>query len=385
MNTVSTDISSAVTPTTASESVRILVAAGGTGGHVYPGIALADQFRKRYPGSSILFVGTKDRMEATAVPGSGYDFRSVWISGFHRRLTPVNLMFPLKLMTSLVQSYRILKQFRPDVVISCGGFASGPVGWVASKMGIPLVLQEQNSFPGVTTRMLAKHADLIFTAFEDAADWLPKEKVRLTGNPVRSELTSLDRDDALNEFDFESGRQTLLILGGSGGAKTINDAVTAHLEWFHDELGLQIIWQCGKKYYNELFKMVRPERFSRLRLMEFIDRMPAAYAAADLVVSRAGALSCSELMIIGKPSILIPSPHVAGDHQMKNARSMSEKNAAYLLNDEEAVARLGEVVTKLLKDEPERSRMKTAAFEMSRQNAAARIADEIDRLRRHEA
>jgi UDP-N-acetylglucosamine--N-acetylmuramyl-(pentapeptide) pyrophosphoryl-undecaprenol N-acetylglucosamine transferase len=188
MIAVSTDISSTDTHTAAVSAPRVLIAAGGTGGHVYPGIAIADAVKKLHPDAALLFVGTKNRMEWTSVPKAGYEIKSVWISGFHRRLTPQNLLFPLKLMISLIQSLFILKQYRPDIVVCCGGFASGPVGWMAAKLGIPLILQEQNSYPGVTNRLLAKHADVIFTAFEDAAKHFPSEKVIMTGNPVRSSI-----------------------------------------------------------------------------------------------------------------------------------------------------------------------------------------------------
>jgi len=372
------NISSTDTHTTAVSKIRVLIAAGGTGGHVYPGIAIADAVKKLYPGSVILFVGTKDRMEWISVPKAGYKIKKVWISGFHRRLTPHNLLFPVKLITSIIQSYSILTKFKPDVVVSCGGFASGPVGWVAAKMGLPLILQEQNSYPGVTNRMLAKHADVIFTAFEDAAGHLPENKVRLSGNPVRSEMANTEANNAIDYFGFSNSLPVLLIIGGSGGAKAINDAMEHHLDMLHNELGLQIIWQCGQRYYPDLKQRIDTDTTERLRLLEYIDNMPAAYAAADLVISRAGALSCSELMLTGKPSILIPSPNVAGDHQTMNAKSMTEKGAAVLVKDEEAVKRLAEVVKTLIFDKKELTTMAAAAKSLAKPGAAVQIAKEIE-------
>lgn len=378
MIAVSKNISSTDTHTTAVSNFRVLIAAGGTGGHVYPGIAIADAVKKLYPGTGILFVGTKDRMEWTSVPKAGYEIKSVWISGFHRRLTSQNLLFPLKLLTSLFQSFSILRKFKPDVVVSCGGFASGPVGWIAAKMGLPLILQEQNSYPGVTNRMLAKHADVIYTAFEEASKYLPSEKIRLAGNPVRSEIENTDPNKAMAHFGFNNTDPVLLIIGGSGGAKAINDAVANHLPKLHNELGLQIIWQCGQRYYDKLQQRIDTGTFGKLRLLEYIDNMAAAYAAADLVISRAGALSCSELMLTGKPSILIPSPNVAGDHQTMNAKSMTDKGAAVMLKDAQAGEQLADVVGSLIFDKKKLEKMADAARALSKSDAALEIAKEIE-------
>ncbi len=378
MIAVTKDISSTDTHTAAVSAPRVLIAAGGTGGHVYPGIAVADALRKRHPNAEIIFAGTKDRMEWQAVPKAGYRIQSIWISGFHRRLTPQNLLFPIKLLTSLVQSYKMLRSLRPDAVLSCGGFASGPVGWVASKMNIPLILQEQNSFPGITNRMLAKHADVIFTAFEDASDHLPREKIVLTGNPVRESLNKIDRNSAFKHFDFKETGPVLLILGGSGGAKSINKAVERHLHLLHNELGIQIIWQCGHRYYDELSERTDMDSLENLRLLKFIDNMAAAYTVADLVVSRAGALSCSELMLTGKPSVLIPSPNVAGDHQSKNADSMVKEGAAVLLKDEKAENQLASVVESLIFDKTKLDNMSRSARLLARPDAAVKIAKEIE-------
>ncbi|REL24262.1 undecaprenyldiphospho-muramoylpentapeptide beta-N-acetylglucosaminyltransferase [Rhodohalobacter sp. SW132] len=357
--------------------IRVLLAAGGTGGHVYPAISIADAVRAIHPDSEILFVGTRDRMEWQAVPGAGYDIKSVWISGFHRRLTPQNLLFPLKLIVSLIQSRSILKNFKPDVLVSCGGFASGPVGWVAAKMGIPVVIQEQNSFPGVTNRMLAKHAQRIFTAFEAADQFLPAEKITLTGNPVRSRISVQNRDEALDHFDFSSDKPVLLVLGGSGGALAINNAMEEAIVDLHHEHNIQVIWQCGKKYYDELSARINTSDFPNLRLLGYINNMPAAYGAADLVLTRAGAGTCSELMLIGKPSILVPSPNVAGDHQTKNAASMVENGASVLVTEPELDELITVRIHELIKDQQKLEKMSHAAAKLAKPNAAHEIADTL--------
>ncbi|HKL18260.1 MAG TPA: undecaprenyldiphospho-muramoylpentapeptide beta-N-acetylglucosaminyltransferase [Halalkalibaculum sp.] len=372
------DISSQDKPaTSAMSSPRVLIAAGGTGGHVYPAIAIADALKEVHAETEILFIGTKDHMEWDAVPKAGYDIKSIWISGFHRRFTLKNILFPVKLGSSLVQSWAILSQFEPDVVVSCGGFASGPVGWVASKKDIPLVLQEQNSYPGVTNRLLAKKAGKIFTAFKHADRYLPPEKTEMAGNPTRKNLVEVDKEAAYREFGFDSNEKTLLVLGGSGGARSINEAMAANIEKLHNEMNLQIIWQCGSRYYDELHIQLHTDDYEDLRLVDFLHNMPEAYAVADLVVSRAGALSCSELALTGKPSILIPSPNVAGDHQSKNARSMVDEGAAAILDDSEAGDALAQLVEKLIFDQQKLKEMQQAALKLARPDAAGEIAREI--------
>ena len=377
MNAVITNISSTETLTSAMGPVRILMAAGGTGGHVYPAIAIADAIKEKHPDAEILFAGTRDRMEWTAVPKSGYEISSVWISGFHRRLTPQNLLFPVKLLVSIVQSYKIIKKFKPDAVVACGGFASGPIGWTAAKTGIPLILQEQNSFPGVTNRMLAKYASRIFTAFDDASEYLPKEKIMIAGNPVRANLAGMDKKEALEQFGFNENHPTLFVMGGSGGAKSVNDAMLQNLAYLHDELGLQIIWQCGARYLTELKKTINTDALPNLRLLDYIDNMAAAYAVSDLVISRAGAGACSELMLTGKPAVLVPSPHVAGDHQAKNAEAMVADGAAVLLKDEDVQSSLHQVVDALIFDKKELNKMAEKALALAKPDAAAIIADEV--------
>jgi len=356
---------------------RVLMAAGGTGGHVYPAIAIADALKAQGSDMDIRFVGTKNHMEWTSVPKAGYEISPIWISGLQRRLTPKNVLFPIKLLTALVQSYWLLRSFRPSIVISCGGYVAGPVGWVAAKLGIPIMIQEQNSYPGVTNRMLARYACRIFTAFPDAQDYFPEDKVRMVGNPTRNKLRQANAQTAREYFRFTEDRPVLLVLGGSLGAKSINEAMRHSLDTLHDIVGLQIIWQCGKRYIDDLEKDIDVEDYPRLRLHAYLDDMPAAYAAADLAVSRAGASSCSELMITGTPSVLVPSPHVAGDHQTMNARSMQEQGASEILEDDSLQDTLSELVTRLLADHEQLRRMNDAALAMAKPMAAQDIAEEI--------
>ncbi|NGP89421.1 undecaprenyldiphospho-muramoylpentapeptide beta-N-acetylglucosaminyltransferase [Aliifodinibius halophilus] len=357
--------------------VKVLIAAGGTGGHVYPAIAIADALRESYDDIDILFVGTKDHMEWKTVPKAGYDITSIWISGFHRRLTPKNLLFPFKLATSLVQSLGILGKFKPDVVISCGGYAAGPIGWVAAKKGVPLIVQEQNSYPGVTNRILGKSAEHIFTAFKDADHYFPIEKTEVAGNPTRKSLTDVDSRQAYKSFGFSEDKKTLLVLGGSGGAKSINEAMLQNIEKLHDNMELQIIWQCGKRYYDQLRRDIDPQTYEHLLLKDFIHDMPSAYEVADIVVSRAGALSCAELALTGNASILVPSPNVAGNHQTKNAQSMVEEGAAEMAADEELKETLPALVKKVISSDDKLEQMKRAAKELARPEAAKTIANKI--------
>lgn len=382
MRNATTDISSQDGPDSAamSQKIKVLIAAGGTGGHVYPAIAIADALREESADTEILFVGTKDHMEWETVTKAGYDITSIWISGFHRRLTLKNLIFPLKLATSLVQSLSIINRFKPDVVISCGGYVAGPVGWIATKKKVPLVIQEQNSYPGVTNRILGRSAERIFTAFKNAGHYFPIEKIKIAGNPTRKSLTEADKQEAHKIFEFTDEKRTLLVVGGSGGARSINEAMLAHIETLHDELGLQIIWQCGKRYYDRLRRDVHARNLENLRLKDFIQEMPAAYAVADLVISRAGALSCSELALTGKPSILVPSPNVAGDHQTKNAQSMVEEGAAKLADDNRLEDVLVNLVKRTITDSRQLAEMSKAAKSLARPDAATTIAKEVLKL-----
>ncbi len=365
---------------TTDMAYRVMIAAGGTGGHVFPAIAIADALRELRPNTQVTFVGTKDKIEWHAVPKAGYPIRNIWISGFHRRLTWQNLIFPLKLLTSIVQSAKIILDIKPHLFISCGGYVAGPAGWVAEKREIPTVIQEQNSFPGVTNRMLAKKAEVIYTAFSQADQWLPAGKTKLMGNPTRKTLLAMNRKEATSRLGLDPSRNTLLVLGGSGGAKSINEAMVANLDSLHNELGIQIIWQAGTKYISGLREQIRASEYPHLTLTDFIYDMPAAYAASDLVVSRAGASSCAELMLTGKPCVLIPSPHVAGDHQTMNARAMAESGAAVVLADSDARSELATVVKDLLADSGTLIKMAASIQALAAPNASHDIAADIFNL-----
>lgn len=360
-----------------TNTYRVLIAAGGTGGHVYPAIAIADAIRRQVSPCEISFAGTRDHMEWEAVPRAGYPILPIWISGFHRKLTIKNLMFPVKLLTSMWQSLRIINKVNPHVVICCGGYVSGPIGRVAGWMGKPLMIQEQNSYPGVTNRLLGQKATRVFTAFDDAASHFPIKKVRLLGNPVRSDITRGNREAAAENLSFSTARKTILVMGGSGGAKAINDAMVRHIDYLHNELHLQIIWQCGKRYLGEIMTRIDASKYPNLRVMAFIDSMPDTYALADLVICRSGAGTIAELMVLGKPSILVPSPHVAGDHQRHNAESIAKNQAAKVLEDQELDSKLPKVIAELISNESILSSMKLKALELAHPNADAHIAEEI--------
>ena len=379
-----------------ADELRIMIAAGGTGGHVFPAIAIADAIRSAHPSTRFLFVGTRDRMEWETVPAAGYDIAPIWISGLHRRLTLKNLLFPLKLIISLLQSRALIRRFRPHVMISCGGFVAGPAGWMASRLDVPLFLQEQNSFPGVTNRRLAAKARLIFTAFEEAARWFPNQKIILAGNPVRETMITRLRDPdfpakAREHFKLDKKRPVLLVMGGSGGAKSINDAMLKHLKELHHSDGFQIIWQCGDVYIDQIRERLNASGtpisdFPGLRLHGFMDDITEAWAAADVIVARAGAITCSELLAAGKAGILVPSPWVAGDHQTHNAKSLADNGAALLLKDGELDAQLPEAIRELINDPSRREKMQDQARKMAKTDAAMVIAGHIlDQLKKSEA
>jgi len=360
--------------------MKYLISGGGTGGHVYPAIAIADAIKELHPESNILFAGTRSKMEWIAVPKAGYDIQPITISGLHRTFNLSNVVLPFKLMLSLWQSRSIINRYKPDAVICTGGYVSGPIGWVASLYGIPLFLQEQNSFPGWTTRKLAPKATMIFTAFDAARKYLPVSKIILCGNPTRKELHTSTGTAAHEYFGFTKEKKTLLILGGSGGAKAINDAIAANIKELHDTLGIQIIWQSGSRYLETINEVINPDSFQNLRLYSFVDHMTHAYSAADVVISRSGASICSELMVTGKPSIMVPSPNVAGDHQTSNAKAMVDGGAAIMLRDEELGSRLVKELQTLLNDEGKLSEMKEAALEMAKPEAANDIVKHINEM-----
>lgn len=349
---------------------RFLFAGGGTGGHLYPAIAVADEIKRLKPESEILFVGTKSKIEGRVIPQLGYGFKSIWIKGFSRKFNLSNILFPIKLVVSILQSIFISFKFKPRVAIGSGGYVAGPAIWGASVMGAKIILMESNSYPGVTTRLLEKYADEVHITFEDSKKYLRHpEKIKLTGNPVRSELGKTNKSDALKYFGLDENKFTILILGGSLGAQSINDAVANCLEDL-EKNNFQIIWQTGKNYYDNYKKF----NFTSVKISDFIDDMNKAYSACDLLVARAGATTIAELSVLGIPSILIPSPHVAENHQYYNAKSLADNGAAVLIKDSELKDSLKNEILNLAKDKNLLKSLSENAKKIARPNAANEIA-----------
>ena len=356
---------------------RFIISGGGTGGHIYPAVAIANELKSRFPEAEFLFVGAKDKMEMQKVPQEGYDIKGLWIAGIQRKLTLDNAMFPLKLTSSLLNSFKIIKNFKPDVVIGTGGFASGAVLKVASMLGIPTVIQEQNSYPGITNKLLAKKANKICVAYENLESFFPKDKMILTGNPVRQDLINeASKSEAISYFKLDANKKTLLVLGGSLGARRINQLIEKELDFLLSQ-NIQIIWQCGKLYLNDYSKYNEKDN---VQVVAFIDRMDLVYAAADVVISRSGASSVSELCIVGKPTIFIPSPNVAEDHQTKNAKAISDKNGAILIKESELETQFETIFSDLISNESKQLELSQNIKKLALPNATKQIADEIMKL-----
>ncbi|REE83027.1 UDP-N-acetylglucosamine-N-acetylmuramylpentapeptide N-acetylglucosamine transferase [Lutibacter oceani] len=315
------------------QSINIILSGGGTGGHIYPAVSIANELKGKYPEAKFLFVGAKDRMEMEKVPQAGYEIKGLWISGLQRSLSLKNLAFPFKLISSLWNAFRIIKRFKPTIVIGTGGFASGPTLYAASLKGVKTLIQEQNSYPGITNKLLSKKANKICVAYDGLERFFPSEKIIKTGNPVRQDLLDVasKKEEANIFFKLKSDKKTLVIIGGSLGARAINNLIEKHINWLVENK-IQVIWQTGKLYYDEFKKY---DDLEGVQTHAFLNRMDLTYAAADVLISRAGASSISELCIVGKPVIFIPSPNVAEDHQTKNALSVVTKNAALLLKESE--------------------------------------------------
>lgn len=358
-------------------SLRVVIAGGGTGGHIFPALAIASALKKKAFDARILFVGAKGKMEMRVVPEAGFHIIGLDIAGLQRSLSVKNLVLPLKVIRSLSAAKNIIKRFKPDLAIGVGGYASGPVIWAAAQQSVPVLIQEQNAYPGLTNRILGKKADKICVAFEGMEKYLPAQKLFLTGNPVREEVVNIDgkRKDALNFFGFDHNRPVLFVTGGSLGALSINESIARHM----DELlgkGLQVIWQTGTSYFKQAsaIKNQLGEPAS-IYVSEFIRRMDYAYAAADVVVSRAGAIAVSELCVIRKPAILVPSPNVAEDHQAKNAITLVNHHAAVMVKDQAVREKLGEAIIALIFDEDKQQKLKEKMAGLSYRNAADVIAD----------
>jgi UDP-N-acetylglucosamine--N-acetylmuramyl-(pentapeptide) pyrophosphoryl-undecaprenol N-acetylglucosamine transferase len=373
------------------KKLKFILSGGGTGGHIYPAVAIANELKSRFPDADFLFVGAKDKMEMQKVPQAGYKIEGLWIAGLQRKLTLQNAMFPFKLIDSLWKSRKIIKQFKPNVVIGTGGFASGPLLQMANMLNIPTVIQEQNSFPGITNKLLSKKANTICVAYENLERFFPKEKMILTGNPVRQDLIDIEnkREEAIQYFNLDSNKKTVLVLGGSLGARRVNQLIEKELDNFLSQ-EVQVIWQCGKLYFDDYKKYNSPltpeggtsndNKTNNVQVLAFIDRMDLVYAAADIVISRAGASSVSELCIVGKPVIFIPSPNVAEDHQTKNAQSIVDKKGAIMLKESELDGQFSLVFEALLKDIGKQEQLSTNIKQLALPNATKEIVDEIVKL-----
>lgn len=358
--------------------LKFILSGGGTAGHIYPAIAIADELKKRHPDAEFLFVGAKDRMEMEKVPALGYDIKGLWISGLQRKLSLKNLLFPVKLISSLLEAKKIIKEFKPDLAIGTGGFASGPLLKAAHKNGIPTVLQEQNSYAGMTNKWLAKGASKICVAYENMQEYFPEDKIVVTGNPVRSDLLEISDKwkEAISYFKLRADKKTILVIGGSLGAKRINETIASHIEFFKNQQ-VQVLWQCGKLYYQEYSKY---NEESNIQVHQFIDRMDLAYAAADLIISRAGASAVSELCVVGKPAMLIPSPNVAEDHQTKNANALVVKDAAVIIKESELEVEFENKLKDMLTSESLSKQLAKNIKTMARPKATQDIVNEIDKL-----
>ena len=359
------------------QSVNVIISGGGTGGHIYPAIAIANEIRLRYPSANILFVGAKDKMEMEKVPQAGYEIKGLWISGIQRKITFNNLMFPFKLLSSLWSAYRIIKKFKPDVAIGTGGFASGPTLIMANLKGIATLVQEQNSYPGITNKLLSKKAGKICVAYDNLERFFPLNKIKKTGNPVRQDLLSVHTKvtEGKSFFNLDSNKKTILIIGGSLGARRVNQLIEKQLDFFKDQ-DIQLIWQCGKLYFEDYKKY---DTLENIQVHQFLNRMDYAYASADIIISRAGASSVSELCIVGKPVVFIPSPNVAEDHQTKNAKSVVEKHAAIMIKESE-LETFSVVFESLLKDEGKQQSLSENIKSLALPYATRDIVNEIEKL-----
>lgn len=355
---------------------KVIISGGGTGGHLYPALAIADEFRSRHKTADILFVGALGRIEMDKVPKAGYRIIGLWIDGIQRSFTLRNLIFPVKLILSLLKSIAILLKFRPDVVVGTGGFASGPLLFMAGIFKIPTLIQEQNSYPGITNKLLSKTVKTIAVAYYGLDRFFPKYKLKHTGNPIRKSIAEgkLNAAEAKGFFEQIAGKPTLVVLGGSLGARRINQLIAAHLHVF-EELGLQLIWQCGSLYYDQYKK----HQSDLVKIMSFVAEMDQLYAAADIIISRSGAATLSELCCVARPALLIPSPNVAENHQYHNAMALADQGAALVIAEKD-LEKDFEVVFNQLLDPKKQEEMAKSLKKLAQPKATSRIVDLIEEL-----
>ncbi len=361
--------------------LKIIISGGGTGGHIFPAIAIANAIKVLRPDTAFLFVGAKGKMEMEKVPAAGYRIEGLWISGFQRKISISNLAFPFKLIVSLLKARKIIKSFKPDAVIGTGGFASGPMLHVAARSGVVTLIQEQNSYPGITNKLLSKKADRICVAYAGMENYFPQEKILLTGNPVRQDISNLigKRERGLEHFGLNGNKKIILVIGGSLGARTINESVVNCLETF-EKNNYQLVWQTGKSFFDEAKQVAEQYKCKGVKVVDFIRKMDYAYAVADIVISRAGASSISELCLVKKPSILIPSPNVTADHQTKNAMALATYNAAIIVKDIDAREKLGIETVALINDSEKCKNLAKNIEKLAFHDSANVIATEVIRL-----
>ncbi len=364
--------------------MKVIISGGGTGGHIFPALAIASQLKAMDADTDILFVGARGKMEMEKIPAAGYPIEGLWISGLQRNAIGANLAFPFKVIASLYRAGRILHRFRPDVAVGVGGYASGPLLYVAARRGIPCLIQEQNSYAGITNRILGRRVQRICVAYDGMEKFFPEDKIIKTGNPVREETVRIEgkENEAVNYFALDPSARTILVIGGSQGALSINLAVAAGAEELLTA-GYQVLWQTGKLFHAEAQALARRLDSDRFKVFPFIDRMDLAYAAAHLVVSRAGAGTVSELCMVGKPAILVPLPTAAEDHQTRNCEALIRKKAALLVNDHEAAALLNPTILDLMHDSERMATLSANIRMLALPGSAALIAKEIKGLARH--
>ena len=358
------------------KKLKVIISGGGTGGHIFPAISIAKSLEKKVKNIDLLFVGANDRMEMQKIPEAGYTIKGLWISGFQRSFSKRNLLFPFKLISSILKSRSIIRDFNPDLVIGTGGFASGPLLYVASKKGIPSLIQEQNSYPGITNRLLAGNVDKVCTAYNGMDRFFPKNKLVFTGNPIRETIVNFKdkKEDGKKFFNLNNNNITVLVVGGSLGSKTINESISQNLNLFKKN-NLNLIWQTGISFEKESNKLTDRFKSDGISSHVFINKMDLAYAAADIIVSRAGAIAISELCYVGKPIILVPSPNVAEDHQTKNAQSLVNKNSALMVKDKDCNRKLVIELISLSRNKKLRKELSNNIKKLSVTDAAERIAD----------
>ncbi len=358
--------------------MRVIISGGGTGGHIFPALAVADKIKEMIPEAEILFVGANGKMEMDRVPKAGYRIVGLPVRGLQRKLTIENLAFPFRVIGSIVKARKVIGDFGPDVVVGFGGYASGPVLYIGARKGIPAVIQEQNSYAGMTNKILGKKVDKVCVAYSGMDRFFAREKIVFTGNPVRREIFDHDwtKEKASAFFGLEAAKKKILVFGGSLGARTLNQAIAKHFETFKKRQDVQVIWQVGKWYYEE-YKTSDVAGLDNVKVMPFIENMAAAYTAADLVVCRAGALTISELCLVGKAAILVPSPNVAEDHQTKNAVAMVNQNAAIMVRDADAREKMVSEMMLLVDDDGQRNTLSREILKQGKPDAAMNIASQI--------